>query len=52
MSKYTDKDSIVVASAFSVSRYIELRGAPICRDQTLRLVMVTSQTLHPSPYIL
>ena len=40
VQEYVDKESVVVAAAYSLHRFLELREAPVCRDQFLRLVLV------------
>ena len=37
---WADKEIVVVTAAYSVHRFLDLRGASVCRDQFLRLTMV------------
>jgi len=37
---WADKEIVVVAAAYSVHRFLDQRGASVCRDQFLRLTMV------------
>lgn len=39
VQEYADKEVVVVAAAYSVHRFVDLRGASVCRDQFLRLTM-------------
>ena len=39
-----------MAAAYSVHRFVDLRGASVCRDQFLRLTMVRSCRVSQSPF--
>lgn len=41
VQEFVDKESVVVAAAYSMERFLEQRGAPLCRDQFLRLVVAS-----------
>ena len=40
LGAYVDRDSVVVAAAHVLRRFMLARNAPVCRDMTLRLVAV------------
>ena len=50
VQEYADKEVVVVAAAYSVHRFVDLRGASVCRDQFLRLTMVRSCRVSQSPF--